>query len=103
MPVHTGVEEDPFVGPALVGGGRAGVGEDSSAAVGENGDVEGHGWVEVLPDKEVSVIEGCRKDLEGELGWGWGREGRSGLEGEGVVDWGGLGGFVENYGVWHLY
>ena len=41
--------------------------EDNGAAVGEEGVLKGDGRVEVLPDVEIAVIEGCGDDFEEEL------------------------------------
>lgn len=52
--------------PGARGGGGAG-GGDEAAAVGEEGDGEGGAGVEVLPDEEVAVVEGCGGDLDDEI------------------------------------
>lgn len=38
--------------------------EDNAAAVSEQGVNEGDGWVEILTDKEIAVIECCSDDLK---------------------------------------
>lgn len=65
----TGREDDN--GSALVGEGRAGAGgacaNDGAVAIGEERVGEGNGWIKMLSDEEVAVVEGGSVEADEEL------------------------------------
>lgn len=69
--------------------------EDNGAAVGEEGVLEGDGWVEILPDVEITVIECCRYDSEEEFMRLWDRR-RSIVQSESMIILGG--GYGDGFG-----
>ena len=58
--------------------------EDGGAAVGEEGVLKGDGWIQVLPDEKITVIECCRADFKKQF-MRFGNGSRHMIDSEGVI------------------